>query len=154
MRAGERGFTLVWCLAAVAAAGVGLAALGPLWETAMQREREQELLRIGHLYAQAIASYKQASPGTRKEYPTSLQDLLLDTRHLSTRRHLRTLYTDPMRPGQPLSALTDAQGRIYGVRSDSTAKPLLRFAASAELEIPATGAQRYGDWTFIAQETP
>src|SRR5256885_1974477 len=62
MRAGERGFTYVWAMAAVAILGVGMAAMGSLWSDDARREREQEALRIGRLYAEAIESYYRASP--------------------------------------------------------------------------------------------
>ena len=67
MRSGERtarGFTYVWMLAALVIFSIGLAVVGPLWADQAKREREQDLLRVGQLYAQAIASYYAASPGS------------------------------------------------------------------------------------------
>lgn len=152
MRAGERGFTLIWCMAMVLALGLGLAAVGPMWQADSQRERERELLRVGRLYAQAIASYKKASPGTRKEYPAALQDLIRDPRHVGTLRHLRTAYTDPMVPGKAFVLVLDAQGRILGVRSTSRERPFLRLAPFDELDMPGN-AEHYSDWTFTAKDS-
>jgi type II secretory pathway pseudopilin PulG len=142
MRRSDHGFTFVWALAAVAVVSASLAATGPMWADQAQREREQDLIRIGSLYAEAITSYAQASPGSVKQYPASIDELLLDTRHLALRRHLRAAYTDPMQPSRPWGLVRDAQGRIRGVFSTSTARPFT--------EQP--GVMRYADWMFLAQE--
>src|SRR5882672_3015905 len=84
---GQRGFTFVWVLMALAVFSVGLAVIGPRWADDARRERERELLRIGNLYAQAIAAFHAATPGSIKSYPTKLDNLVID-RMLSTVRYL------------------------------------------------------------------
>ena len=144
------GFTLVWVLAAIAILSVGLAALGPQWADQAHREREQDLLRVGQLYAQAIARYQALSPGSLKQYPSDLQQLLLDNRFAGTQRHLRKLYPDPLDPSRPWGIIRSPDGGILGVFSQSAAMPLRRAALDLDglvLE-PAT---RYDEWKFIAR---
>lgn len=148
MRAGERGFTYVWAMAALALLGVGLAAIGPMWSDATKREREKELLRIGHLYAQAIASYYRSSPGSEKRYPPSLDALLLDTRFVGTYRHLRKPYGDPLRAGQPLALVRGSDGTVRGVYSPSEDAPLSQETLDLGVTVlPASKA--YSDWKFV-----
>lgn len=144
----QRGFVYVALLAILALLGVALAEIGTRWADRVQREREQELLRVGQIYAKAIFAYHHGSPGSDKKWPKSIEDLELDTRLLSTTRYLRTLYTDPMVPGQPLALVRDTDGTIHGVYSTSTAKPFRQ--GSVDLGVVVFGsAQRYSDWQFI-----
>lgn len=147
------GYALLGALLVLALVSLGLAVAGPIWSQQAQRDREQELLRIGLLYAQALASYRQASPGSTKQYPDTLDALLLDTRFVGTRRHLRKLYQDPINPGKPWGRVHDADGRITGVYSLSQAAPLaerpIQFGNSA---LPADA--KYSDWKFVATPPP
>jgi type II secretory pathway pseudopilin PulG len=148
-----RGVTFVALLAILAVIAAGLAAAGEMWHAQAQREREQELLRVGVLYARAIASYRAASPGNRKEFPPSLQALLLDHRFPGTRRHLRRLYGDPMLPGQPWGLVTAADGTIRGVYSRSEAQPWRTEPTDlGVVALPA--AQHYNQWQFIPAVAP
>lgn len=148
-----RGFTYVTVMAVVALVGIGLAALGPLWANEAQRDREQELLRIGGLYSEAIASYYNASPGNAKRYPAQLEDLLLDTRFVGTQRHLRRLYPDPLAPGRAWGLVRAADGGVQGVFSLDTRAPFLRAARDlGPTSLPA--AQRYSDWKFAPKVKP
>ena len=153
MRAGDRqrGFTFVAVLLLLALCMLGLSVAGPMWSQQVRRDREQQLLRIGNLYAQAIAEYRDASPGSLKQYPQRLEQLLSDTRYVGLRRHLRTLYADPVNPGQPWGLVLDGEQRIVGVYSRSEQAPVaqgpLSLAAAADL--PA--ARRYAEWKFIAK---
>lgn len=147
MRRGDRGFVYLWALALVAAMGVGLAAVGPLWSQEAKREREDELLRVGRLYADAIARYYRSSPGSVKRYPPTLEVLLLDTRFVGTVRHLRTLYPDPVVGSAAWGLLHAADGGIRGVHSQSTDAPLRAVAVDLGVTVlpPAT---RYAEWQF------
>ena len=149
----QRGFTYVWMLAAVAVPGVGLAALGTLWSAAAQREREDELIRIGVAYAQAIASYQRMSPGSVRQLPPSLEALVLDDRYPQPQRHLRRLYPDPIDPGRPWGLLRDPEGRIKAVHSLSGEQPWRRVAFVVDgVSLPAAGA--YSDWQFGVKGQP
>jgi len=151
-RARTRGFTFVWVLAALAVFSLGLAAVGPMWADQARREREQDLLRIGGLYAQAIASYYAASPGSLKQYPSDLNSLLTDTRFVGVRRHLRRLYPDPLDPTSPWGLVTDQEGRIRGVYSRSGATPFRQQAVDVGTATLAP-AQHYSDWKFVPPDS-
>ena len=141
------GFAYPVLLVVVAVLGLGLARLGPLWEQADRREREQELLRVGELYAQALASARRDAPGGASGYPGRLEDLLLDTRFVGTRRHLRRLYADPLNPARPWGLLRDRQGAIIGVYSQDERPPLAQVPlVRGPVSLPA--ARRYADWVF------
>jgi type II secretory pathway pseudopilin PulG len=146
----SRGHTFVAALLLVALVSLGLAVVGPIWSQQAQRERERDLLRIGSLYAQAIANYRNVSPGTLKQYPPSLDALLADSRFVGTMRHLRKAYADPVNPGQPWGLLRDGAGGVMGVYSLSTEAPLTQGSVSLmDGSLPA--ATRYSDWKFVAK---
>ena len=148
MRAGERGFTFVWVLMALAVFSLGLALIGPRWSDDARRERERELLRVGSLYAQAIAAFYAATPGSMKNYPPKLDSLVIDDRMLSTVRYLRKLYPDPVDPSRPWGVVLGPDGTIRGVYSQSNAIPMNTEAIeSGNLKLSA--AQRYSDWKFV-----
>lgn len=144
------GFTYVVVLVLVTVLSLGLAITGPKWSEDQRRDREDELLRVGQLYAQAIAAYYEASPGSLKQYPLSLSSLLQDTRFIGTRRHLRRLYLDPISPGRPMQPIHGSDGTLRGVYSSSELEPLrrapMRFDRMAEIP-PST---QYKQWAFLA----
>lgn len=149
-RGGERGFTYIALLIAVALLGVGLVAGSEVWSQSRQREKERELLFIGNQFRQAIALYYQRTPGAVKRYPEKLQDLLEDKRYLVKQRHLRKIFVDPL-TGKPEWGLVAAPGGgIMGVYSRSTEKPV-KTAGFAEADQAFAGAQRYSQWRFIYQ---
>lgn len=154
MRAGSasrvlaKGFTYVWVMATVVIMSIGLAVAGPLWADHAQRDREEQLLRVGVAYAEAIANYRRSSPGA-KQWPHRLEDLLEDKRHIGTVRHLRYGYPDPMSPTGEWGLIEDPDDGIRGVYSKSSARPFRRgpFAVGA---VALGAAERYSDWRFVA----
>jgi type II secretory pathway pseudopilin PulG len=145
-RDGEGGFTFLGLLFAVAIASLALAGTGLLWHFEARREKEKELLFIGESYRRAITSYYNASPGSNKEYPKRLEDLLLDTRFPMPVRHLRRLYRDPM-TGENDWKLILVQERITGVASRSGGQPI-KVAGFASEQAGFEQARSYGDWRF------
>lgn len=147
----QSGFTYVTVMAIIALLGIGLAELGPLWAEQGRRTREQELLRIGALYAQAIGEYYQASPGNQRSYPPDLESLTLDRRFVGVRRHLRRLYEDPLAPGRQWMLIRTEDGGIRGVYSQDTRAPFARKPLQlGDIELPR--AERYADWKFMPKE--
>ncbi len=146
-KSGQTGFTLLGLLFLVAGLGVGMAALGTLWHTASQREKEKELLFVGSQYRQAIESFWNRSPGEPRRLPKNLDELLVDPRFPNTVRHLRRIYRDPMAPNAEWGLVREADGGISGVYSLSEAKPFKRanFAGGAEAFQEAAS---YRDWLF------
>ena len=148
MRRGEQqGFAWVFVLAALALASAAGALVAQRWSDKTARGKEQMLLRIGDEYARALADYRTSSPGSDKRYPASLEQLVLDTRFVGLRRHLRKLYPDPM-TGQPdWVLLRDPRGDIIGLRSRSEQQPWARVPQRlAHVDLPA--AQQYAGWVF------
>ena len=153
-RAGaQAGFTYIALLAVVALLGIALANVGTRWADRVQREREQELLRVGQLYAQALLAYHRGSPGSDKTWPKDLQELLQDPRMLGTVRYLRAPYTDPMVPGQAFALVRAADNTIRGVRSTSLETPFRQGGVDLGVVVLAP-AQHYADWQFIPKVDP
>lgn len=148
----ERGFTLLIMLGLVAVLSLGVGAAGAAWRDGAQREREAEWLRIGNVYAQAIEAYLANSPGTVKQGPTRLEDLLADTRFVGIRRHLRQAYADPLQPSKAWALLKDEKSQIVGVYSTANGEPFLRQApAGSRLKARSTG-DGYARWAFVASQ--
>lgn len=149
MRRGEAGFAFVVVLVLLALCALALSAAGPIWSQDAIRERELELLRVGRLYADALKSFRDASPGSMAQYPNRLEQLVQDDRFVGVRRHLRKLYSDPVNPGQPWGLIRNQQDGIVGVFSRSSEQPL----SAAPVQIPALErrAQHYADWKFMAE---
>ncbi len=143
----QRGFTYLGLLFAVAIAGVLLAAVGVLWSTERQRQKEAELLTIGAEFRAAIAAHYQGSPGLVKRYPAKLDELLKDNRFLGVRRHLRQIYIDPMTGSREWGLVTAPEGGIMGIHSLSDATPI-KVSGFAFDWADFEGKQHYSDWVF------
>jgi type II secretory pathway pseudopilin PulG len=119
----QRGFTYIGLLMTVAIMGLLLTLVARVWATTEQREREKQLLWVGHAYRMAISSYFAAG----HRFPATLQDLLQDERTPVPTHHLRRLYPDPMsgKPDWTLVLTPDGQG-IMGVNSSTKVVPLKR----------------------------
>ncbi len=141
-----QGFTYIGLLIIIAIAGIGLSVVGVLWKTEMQREREKELLFVGNQFKQAINSYYQNTPSSIKQLPTTLDNLLLDSRFPNIKRHLRQMYLDPM-TGKANWGLEMQQGAIVGVYSISLSKPFKKNGFKNGYET-FTDAVHYSDWKF------
>lgn len=145
----EAGFTLLALLALTAMISLTTTIAAQRWVDKTRHEREHALVRIANTYASAIAAYRDRTPGGGREYPATLDDLLLDTRYQGVARHLRQLYPDPLDPGRPWGLVRDDGGHIVGVYSNDDRTPFATVApagASAQRS-PAT---TYADWKFIA----
>ena len=150
MSAGRRqqGFTLAGALILIAVAGAGMAAYGEMASHAAQREKEQELLFVGHQFRQAIGAFYDGTPGAAKQYPRKLEDLLQDQRYPALRRNLRRIYADPMTGKREWGLVNAPQGGIMGVYSLSQAQPIKSggfLLRDRQLEGPR---ERYANWQF------
>jgi type II secretory pathway pseudopilin PulG len=143
------GFTFIGILLAVAFLGIALAAVGTVWATAVQRDREAELLFVGKAYRDAIRSYYVNGSGAAR-YPNDIQDLIEDRRFPAVRRHLRRIYADPMTGSPDWEFIRTVDGAIMGVRSSSRQKPIKRANFGAD-DLAFAGAECYCDWQFVFQ---
>lgn len=146
-RPNQAGFTYLAALFLIVVMGVVLAAIGKMWGTAQQREKERELLFVGNQFRQAIGLYYQRSPGGQKTFPLKLEDLLLDSRQPGVQRYLRKIYRDPM-TGQAEWAVFVVNDRITGVYSMSQETPL-KSSNFRLADKKFEGAEKYGDWKFV-----
>lgn len=158
-RFSERGYAMAALLVGLSVIGIMLSMALPVWQTAVRREREAELVFRGEQYVQAIELFSRRNGG----FPPNLNVL-------EEGRYIRRLYEDPMTPegdfqpiyfgqplpgqtpeeepgGPPLSAGTLGQagappgaGPIIGVVSASTEESLRLY----------NGRGRYSEWAFIA----
>ncbi len=138
------GFTYVGLLVVVALIGLMLAAAGEIAATAGQRERETQLLWVGHEYRAAIRRYWSH----KRAYPQTLQDLLGAAPDAPVQvRHLRRLYPDPMTNAVDWVLVPAPNGGIMGVSSSSKRAPL-KTAHFDEADQDFADAKAYSDWQF------
>ena len=109
----QRGFTYLAVLFAVAILGAVLASTAVVWQAQVQRDKEQELIFIGHAYRQAIAQYYERTPGTAKQFPKKLEDLLEDKRQTRLTRYLRKVYRDPMAASKEWGLIGALVDKLY-----------------------------------------
>lgn len=111
-RRAQRGYTYLLMLFVVATAGYALAQFGETWRAVARRDVQAEREFVLDAYAQALASYRAATPDGMSYRPRRIEELLEDTRTGVRRRHLRRLYPDPA-TGRPDWILrTDALGIV------------------------------------------
>jgi type II secretory pathway pseudopilin PulG len=116
------GFTYIGLMLSLAIGMTGLASASVSWHTAVQRSQEAQLIFIGTEFKAAIKSFYDATPGAAKQLPRRLEDLLLDTRYPTVRRHLRKIYVDPL-TGRAEWGLVATPAGITGVYSLSPREP-------------------------------
>ncbi|MFM9967944.1 MAG: type II secretion system protein [Burkholderiales bacterium] len=152
----QQGFSYLLLLFAIAIMAAGLGGTGMLWHTALQRQKEAELLFVGNQIRNAIASYYAQTPGNLRRYPGTLDELIKDPRHPTTVRHLRKVYLDPITNGQAEWGLVPAPGGgIMGVFSTSEAAPLKRAdfdlpnRVFEERTVTLGDKMSYKDWQFV-----
>lgn len=72
----------------ITAMAIGLMVAVPVWQTQIQREKEEELIFRGNQYVEAVRIFQLKKPGT---FPRSLDELVEE-------KCIRRLYGDPMSP--------------------------------------------------------
>ena len=144
---GDLGFTYIGLLIFIAISGVALAGVGIVWHQDAQREREKELLFIGEEFRNAIGSYYENSPSVPKQFPQKIEQLLLDDRFPTTKRHLRKFYKDPINRSN-IWGLEIEQGHIIGLYSLSVQKPIKKYGFPPQYD-GFGQVDRYTQWKFV-----
>jgi type II secretory pathway pseudopilin PulG len=143
-RRSAAGFTYVGLLALVVLIGLLLSAAGEVASVAGRRERETQLLWVGHQYRAAIARYRSRN----RAYPQTLQELLGPSADAPLKvRYLRRLYPDPMTNAVDWVLVPAPSGGIMGVASSSKRAPL-KTANFDEADKSFAEASAYSDWQF------
>lgn len=144
----KTGFTYLGVLFTISIMGITLAMASALWSFAQQREKERELLFIGHQFRLAIGLYYERTPGAEKKYPHRLQDLLLDNRYVTSQRYLRQIYRDPITGNQDWGLVPAPSGGIMGVYSKSETTPIKTENFKIE-DSTLEGSKKYTEWQFV-----
>ncbi len=145
--ASEAGFSYMGILMLILIAGIGMASASLIEHTQLQRMKEQQLLFRGNAIRKAISSYYNSNPSGIKEYPPSIEALLLDKRQSGLKRHLRRNYLDPISQKHQW-ILVMQNNKLIGVYSESKLKPIKR-SGFQEANQNFESAKTYQDWKFI-----
>lgn len=146
-RTNQTGATLwiwVFLIAAISLAGIaGSLESGGYFDRV---SKERRLVAAGDKMTEAIQSYYVLSPGTVKQLPRSVSDLVLDPRFLGDKKHLQVVEIDPMTEKQEWDEIRNDKGELIGVRSQSRKAPTI----IGNLLAPAgSGSGHYSDWRFV-----
>jgi type II secretory pathway pseudopilin PulG len=144
------GFTYIALLFLIVIMGVVLASAGEVWHTAVQREKEQELLFVGDQFRSAIDRYARHTPPGSGRFPMNLEDLLKDPRSPDTRRYLRKVYNDPITGSSNWGLLKGPGGEIFGVYSLSEGEPVKKRNFSFA-DTSFEDKMKYADWVFMSR---
>jgi type II secretory pathway pseudopilin PulG len=161
----SNGFAYIALIVVIVIIGISLGAAGRYWSNVVLRDKEEELLFRGDQYRQAIELYYKAVPGAPQD-PSSIDDLLMDKRTATGRRHLRQRYKDPISGEAFVEIRTAISKRIIGVNSPSDKQPLKQAGfpaiysknlALVQASFPGikigndfVGKSRYSEWQFVS----
>jgi type II secretory pathway pseudopilin PulG len=126
------GYTILLLMFMVFVMSIGLMIAVPVWQTQIQREKEEELIFRGKQYVEAIRLFQRKKPGT---FPKDFEELIEE-------KCLRKMFQDPMVPDGQWNLILMAQGPA----ARRTRQPARRPRRSS-----ATQAQGRGGSAFSAQ---
>lgn len=108
--------------------------------------KERRLIEAGEVIAKALRTYRDASPGSAKDFPTELTDLLHDPRMLADKSYFTTLPVDPLTQKQEWGVIRNKINQVVGVHSLSNEPPTI-YAKLFSFR----GGGKYSDWKFTAE---
>jgi len=144
----DSGYTYLGLLLVILLLGTSLAGAGTLWSAERQRERERELLHIGHKFRVAIGQYYNRTPGAIKQFPPNLEALLRDERYPVPRRYLREIYLDPFTGARNWGIVEAPSGGIMGIYSLSSQRTFKR-TNFRERDMYLKGKTYTGEWMIV-----
>ena len=133
-----------WIALLIVAAGIAFLFGTSGFQTYWSKERR--LFAAANEIVTALKAYRDASPGTAKEFPLELADLIHDPRMLADKGYLTTLPVDPIAQKQEWGVVRNKNNQVIGVHSLSNESPTL-FAKFFSLR----SGGKYSDWKFIAE---
>lgn len=118
----RKGYTLIILMIAIFIMSIGLLVAIPVWQTQIQREKEEELIFRGKQYVEAIRLFQKKYPGS---FPETMDKLLEE-------KCIRKLYKDPVRKNGEWNIILPIGGRTTGRRRKSgTSQKILVAPQSA-----------------------
>ncbi len=103
----NQGYIMIMLVILLTVLSIGLMVAVPVWQTQIQREKEEELIFRGRQYVEAVRLYQLKNPG---RFPKTL-------RVLAEKKCIRKLYRDPMSShGEWNIILHQEGGRTTGVQ--------------------------------------
>lgn len=108
--------------------------------------KERRLMSAADEIVTALKAYREASPGTAKEFPLELKDLMHDPRLLADKSYLTTLPLDPITQKQEWALVRNKDNQVIGVHSLSEEAPTLLAKVFS-----FRGEEKYSDWRFLAE---
>lgn len=149
-----RGFALLSLLIMLAIIGIATSATVTLGVVVQRRSAEEALLNIGREFQMALQSYASATPAGQPSYPATLQDLLRDPRVPGVRRHLRSVFADPLTGRTEWGLYPAPIGPGFaGVFSLSDRVPIKQDHFDAEF-VGFEHRRSYANWQFRAHPVP
>lgn len=129
------GYTILLLMFMVFVMSIGLMIAVPVWQTQIQREKEEELIFRGKQYVEAIRLFQRKRPGA---FPKNFDELVEE-------KCLRRLFDDPMTPDGKWNVILLSQGPA----SQRSRQPRRTRRSTSRREQEATG--RGGNAAFAAQ---
>jgi type II secretory pathway pseudopilin PulG len=96
------GYTILILMFMVFVMSIGLMVAVPVWQTQIQREKEEELIFRGKQYVEAMRLFQRKKPGA---FPKNFEELIEE-------KCLRRLFNDPMTPDGEWNLILLSQGPI------------------------------------------
>ncbi len=108
--------------------------------------KERRLIAAANEIVTGLNAYRDASPGTAKEFPLQLVDLARDPRMLADKGYLLNLPVDPITQKQEWGVVRNQNNQVFGVHSlsNETATVFAKF-------LSLRGGEKYSDWKFLAE---
>ena len=111
----QQGVTYLGVLLLIALLGATAGGYATLATATLRQEKRLDYVAAADEIDAAILQYAQRSPGTTKQYPKALADLLNDARAAGVQRYLRQIPVNPYTGKREWALVRDAQGAILGV---------------------------------------
>ena len=108
--------------------------------------KERRLIAAGNEIVTALKAYRDASPGTAKDFPLELTDLAHDPRMLADKGYLSALPVDPIAQKQEWAVIRNKGNQVIGIYSLSNEAPTI-YAKILSFR----GGAKYSEWKFTAE---
>lgn len=124
------GYTILLLMFMVFLMSIGLMIAVPVWQTQIQREKEEELIFRGKQYVEAIRLFQRKKPGA---FPKDFEELIEE-------KCLRKMFEDPMSPDGTWNLILMSQGPV----SRRTRPPTSRSDRGSRTRVQRTTSSQRG----------